>query len=465
MQNSVFRKSLVIGIIILFVGASIVPSTSGNLAEKITAINEKNNGGGRSRDILFFDDFNDNIKDYGKWTEVHNDGTWMEMNQRTEFYLGSSSSGMFEGIESIYIPVTINLDTSVIISVDIISYISGICPSGQTRFQVSDGTNSVSINYYRPLNQLLYKDSNDADWTVLGYRDDGSWGNQIKIFSDRYKVQMDTNDSGWIYDSLFSSSSQIKVAPHIKKQDPGNWQAGYDNVTVQYQNQPPYPPSNPDPEDGETNIDTNTYLSWTGGDPNPEDTVVYNVYFEADNPDPDILVSDHQSETSFDPGTMDYGTVYYWKISAIDNHNRVTQGPVWSFTTEEGDNQPPGIPTITGETNGNAGTEYEYTFNAVDPDSDNVKYHIDWDDGDSEETGFNPSGTDVKVKHIFVNQDTYTIKVTAEDTNGLIGPEGTLTVTMPRNKAIMNIPFLQFLQNFLQQYPILYQLLQRFLQL
>ena len=57
-------------------------------------------------------------------------------------------------------------------------------------------------------------------------------------------------------------------------------------------------------------------------------------------------------------------------------------GPEYTFNTgylsiaivaADFDNEPPSIPTITGKSNGNVGTEYEYTFNAVDPDGDNVK--------------------------------------------------------------------------------------------
>ncbi|GAG91213.1 unnamed protein product, partial [marine sediment metagenome] len=130
-----------------------------------------------------------------------------------------------------------------------------------------------------------------------------------------------------------------------------------------------------------------------------------------------------------------------YSIPGGDNEDR------YPFMNPNGwPNRPPDTPTITGETNGQIGVEYEYTFNAVDPDGDNVKYYIDWDDGDSEETGFNPSGTDVKVKHTWNNEGTYTITAYAEDTNGLIGPEGTLSVSMPRNRATQT-PFLQFLQN------------------
>ena len=123
-------------------------------------------------------------------------------------------------------------------------------------------------------------------------------------------------------------------------------------------------------------------------------------------------------------------------------------------------NQLPNAPTITGKLKGNAGTEYEYTFNAIDPDGDNVKYHIDWDDGNSDTTAFNPSGTDVKVKHTWSDEGTYIIKAKAKDTHGLVSSESTMTVTMPRNRAIQ-IPLLKFLESHPYLFPILRLLLQR----
>ena len=96
---------------------------------------------------------------------------------------------------------------------------------------------------------------------------------------------------------------------------------------------------------------------------------------------------------------------------------------------------PPDAPTIDGQTSGKVGTEYEYTFNAVDPDGDNVKYFINWGDTNSEWTGFNASGTNVTVKHTWGKKGTYDITAKAQDIRGFEGPEVTLTVTMPRNKA------------------------------
>ncbi len=129
-----------------------------------------------------------------------------------------------------------------------------------------------------------------------------------------------------------------------------------------------------------------------------------------------------------------------------------------------GFNNPPDPPDINGLTSGKAGTSYTYTFNAVDPDGDDVRYIINWGDG-FDTTPFNPSGMDMLVPHTWSNEGTYIIRASAEDTNGLVGPETTLEVNMPRNKPYTDTPFLQLLQNFLEQYPILYQLLQRFLRL
>ena len=91
-------------------------------------------------------------------------------------------------------------------------------------------------------------------------------------------------------------------------------------------------PSNPSPLDQASNVSTTTDLSWTGGDPDMGDTVTYDVYFGKSDP-PVTPVSQDQSATTYDPGTLTAGTPYYWKIVAEDNHNTVSEGPVWTFNT------------------------------------------------------------------------------------------------------------------------------------
>jgi len=120
---------------------------------------------------------------------------------------------------------------------------------------------------------------------------------------------------------------------------------------------------------------------------------------------------------------------------------------------------PPGAPTITGPTTGTAGTSYDYKFSAVDPDDDDVKYYITWDDGNTDNTGFFTSGEIVTIPHTWNDQGTYVITAYAEDTKGLKGPESELSVIMPREKSLQTHLFLRFLQNHQNLFPILRQLL------
>lgn len=98
-------------------------------------------------------------------------------------------------------------------------------------------------------------------------------------------------------------------------------------------NTPPYVPSNPLPADGATNRSINTDLTWSGGDPDGA-PVTYDVYLEANDNTPDVLVSNSQSSTTFDPGALLEETAYYWQIVAQDVHGAVTEGPIWYFVTQ-----------------------------------------------------------------------------------------------------------------------------------
>ena len=98
------------------------------------------------------------------------------------------------------------------------------------------------------------------------------------------------------------------------------------------QNQPPYTPSNPSPTNGATEVNINSHLSWIGGDPNQDDTDTYDVFFGTSNPPPKSV--SNQTGTTYDPGTMQNVTIYYWRIVSWDNHGASTSGPVWNFTTQ-----------------------------------------------------------------------------------------------------------------------------------
>ncbi len=112
-----------------------------------------------------------------------------------------------------------------------------------------------------------------------------------------------------------------------------------------------------------------------------------------------------------------------------------------TFKTYGIDNLPPDAPIIGGQTSGKAGKEYEYTFNATDPDGDPVMYYIDWGDNNTDWTEYGDSGEEISLKHTWMQQGTYTIRAKAKDINGVEGPEGTLDVSMPKNKPKPNNDF------------------------
>jgi len=88
---------------------------------------------------------------------------------------------------------------------------------------------------------------------------------------------------------------------------------------------PPGQATNPDPADSATDVNIIADLSWTAG----TNSTSSDVYFGTTSPG---TFQGNQTATTFDPGTLDYDTTYYWRIDEI-NLGGTTTGNVWSFTT------------------------------------------------------------------------------------------------------------------------------------
>jgi len=140
-------------------------------------------------------------------------------------------------------------------------------------------------------------------------------------------------------------------------------------------NAPPNTPSNPFPANGSTNISASADLNWTGGDPD-NDTVTYDVFFGTTSP-PKKVAANHTG-TMYDPGSMNYSTLYYWKIIAWDHQNTSTVGPQWKFTTGKKPNTSPNTPSNPNPTNGatNVLLTTTLSWNGGDLDGDPVLYDV-----------------------------------------------------------------------------------------
>jgi len=165
-------------------------------------------------------------------------------------------------------------------------------------------------------------------------------------------------------------------------------------------NQPPNTPSNPSPSNGATGVSINADLSWTGGDPDG-DTVVYDVYFGTSSPPPYKITT---TQETYDPGQMEHNTKYYWKIKAIDEHGAETNGPEWSFHTEDEPNLPPYAPSNPSP------SDYETN---VDVNSD-----ISW-------TGGDPNPGDTVVYDIFIGKSSNDFNLVCKDFEHTIFDPGT----------------------------------------
>ena len=107
-------------------------------------------------------------------------------------------------------------------------------------------------------------------------------------------------------------------------------EAYYDDFIISQNNYAPNTPNNPNPTNNTTGVSITPTLSWTGGD-SDGDPVTYDVYFGTTSSPPKVI--GNQTGTSDNPGTLAYGSTYYWKIVSWDNHGIKTVGPLWSFTT------------------------------------------------------------------------------------------------------------------------------------
>ena len=100
----------------------------------------------------------------------------------------------------------------------------------------------------------------------------------------------------------------------------------------------PLPLENPFPTDGAVNIDFNVTLAWMGGDPNPEDDVVYELYFGVEKDNLSLIstlgpFSSSDRLISYYLDKLESESIYYWQVIAIDSDNSRRIGPLWRFST------------------------------------------------------------------------------------------------------------------------------------
>jgi len=141
----------------------------------------------------------------------------------------------------------------------------------------------------------------------------------------------------------------------------------------------------------------------------------------------------------------DYKTIEEWQPFG---------DPTLAIADESLAPEKPDVPegTITGD----ADKEYTYTTSTIDSDGDQLYYLFDWGDGElSGYIGPYNSGQTAEASHKWNEKGDYQIRVKAKDDHGVQSDwSDPLSISMPRNKQLINYPFFEFLGRFLQSFPI-----------
>lgn len=111
-----------------------------------------------------------------------------------------------------------------------------------------------------------------------------------------------------------------------------------------------------------------------------------------------------------------------------------------------GINKPPSSPKVFCPKRGKPGETITFTFNSRDLDGDDVRFHIDWGDGQNYTSTYTQSGNNVSESHVWSDKGTFIITIMAEDYYGGLSNATIIKFVIGKNKSF-NKPIYQYLNN------------------
>jgi PKD repeat protein len=279
-----------------------------------------------------------------------------------------------------------------------------------TSFIISFQIEQVKASSDPPIADFTYTPSTPKNSSVIKFSDlsndsDGSIVSWWWSFGDHYYSDIQNPVHCYYANGLFTVNLSVV-------DNDGNINGIKKIIMI---DNPPIIPSNPDPYDGKTKVDVDYNLAWTSGDVDG-DLLTYYVYLDKINP-PNQIISKN-SNTTYDPGTLDYDSIYYWKIVAWDIYGVSSSGPIWTFSTK-GNNPPNTTTTLSGQTTCWINKLYDFSTKTTDPDGDDIFYMFNWGDGTfSNWLGPYHSNVVVSASHIWAKKGMYHVMVKAKDIHG-----------------------------------------------
>jgi hypothetical protein len=218
---------------------------------------------------------------------------------------------------------------------------------------------SVTVNYETRLldNQprlwclVRQTGSTNFDQAFMGPGTTGPLGNATVKSSSKLRIRLDTTKAQWMVTWYFDD-----VQTFQKPLDPTSFSIGYIamganglfsgatgkisffrlvEVTTLGE------ATNPNPSDTATDVLRDTNFSWTPGEFAATHDVYLGTAFDdvnaASRANPGkCLVSQGQDAATFDPGRLEFGQTYFWRVDEVNAppSTAIFKGSVWSFTVE-----------------------------------------------------------------------------------------------------------------------------------
>ncbi len=100
---------------------------------------------------------------------------------------------------------------------------------------------------------------------------------------------------------------------------------------ITWSNNPPNQPNKPIPEDEAISSLNSPLLSWIGGDPDPDDSTTYDVFFGTTTTPSKVV--DNIDTPFYQTNNLKEATTYYWKVVSKDSMGQQNESNLWQFVT------------------------------------------------------------------------------------------------------------------------------------
>ena len=381
MRENMWKKGLVIVITVLFFGASGIPSFG---VENVS-----------NTDLVFTNDTSDELFFNGEsyfimlnnYSDSGDGNSWsvqLRFDSEDKIVESEFDTETLPLIKAQWVEIKVNIDLD---SDWMEIYYDGdlLIEKNWTAGVNNDDSgilNIAAVDLYANAASPVYYDDLSLDEVGTGT----VWSENFDSYADGSSMHGQGGWKGWFNDENYTAnvtSVESRSSPQSVDingdSDLVHEYSGYTSGEFVYTawmfipNGEPNEPNEPEPEDGATDVSISADLSWNCSD-SDGDNLTYDIYFGNYSPPPKVV--SNQSGITYDPGTLEFGTTYYWQIVAYDEYGASNASPIWNFTIRT--NDPPNTPSNPNPSDGETDVPLFKTLSWTggDPDGDDVTYDV-----------------------------------------------------------------------------------------